>query len=1022
MVDEGVAPLAQRLFDEVCAALLAQEPAPLSTYRLQLHRGFTLKDATRIVPYLARLGISHVYSSPLLEAAPGSPHGYDVVNHGALNPELGTPEDFDAFVAALKAHGMGLVLDTVPNHMGIEKGQNALWNDVLENGPSSIHARTFDVDWHPVKEELRNKVLLPILGDQYGVVLENGELRLSYDDGAFFLHYYDHRLPVPPRAYATLLSLGLDELESRIHPGRPQDVEALTELKSIITAIEHLPQPSSVDRARMEERNREKEVIKRRLAALADAHPLIHAFIEANVDRVNGEPGRPESFDLLHAILESASYRLAYWRTAGEEINYRRFFDINGLAAVRMEDREVFEEAHRLIFRWIAEDKVQGLRIDHPDGLFDPTAYFLQVQEEYFLLHVERRRPPEMLDGPDAEARWREVTDRIRQLYREAFQRDPESRLFRSLYVVVEKIQGGRERIPDAWAVHGTTGYRFANAVTGLFVPRENEKAFTKIYERFIGRSIDFSELVYEKKKLIMSASMSSEINGLARELNRISEMDRRTRDFTLNALRRALVELIALFPVYRTYIDGWRELDARDVDYIRWTLARAQQKDATTNASLYEFLGNILLRRYPPHLGEREKAVMLRFAMKLQQLTGPVMARGLEDTAFYVYNRLVALNEVGGEPERFGCSVHLFHLRNQERAEKWPAALLASSTHDTKRSEDVRARLTVLAELPDAWKEQLRRWARLNRKFKTARGDRLIPDANDEYLFYQTVIGAWPMGATPRGEAFIEFRRRIAAYMLKAIREAKSNTSWVNPDPVYEEAMARFVDGVLDPKNGLFFASAEAFKRRLELPGQLNALSAAVMKLASPGTPDTYQGCELWDLSLVDPDNRRPVDFGARARALSELERRAKRDRAALCRDLRARIGDGHIKLYVIAEALRLRKAREAVFRHGGYVPLDVEGPAWQHVVAWARHHEGRFVIAVVPRLVVPLVEAPEGMAGVLRGTTVQIPRELENIQLREVFSGRTFAPRTGEVGPSLDAGEVLDLFPVALLENANV
>jgi (1->4)-alpha-D-glucan 1-alpha-D-glucosylmutase len=1017
MAFEVSEPLAQRLFEEVRAETAARVATPLSTYRLQLHKGFRLGDARALVPYLSSLGVTHLYTSPLLRAAPGSTHGYDVIDHACINPELGTEEDLTALAEELRAHGMGLVLDTVPNHMSIEKGHNALWNDVLENGPSSVHARVFDIDWDPVKEELKGKVLLPILGDQYGVVLERGELKLDFQGGAFVIRYYDHTLPVAPRQYATLLRHRIDELERRLGPGDPDVVE----LHSIITAVDHLPPPTTTERSLVLERNREKEVIKRRLAALASKSAAIREFIAGNVEVINGRPEEPSSFDLLDRILSSCSYRLAHWRVAGEEINYRRFFDINGLAAIRVEDREVFDEAHQLVFRWLAEGKVQGLRIDHPDGLFDPTAYFSRLQEEYFVQQARARRPESTRGGAEAEAAWRDVEDRIRALFHQEFERDPDSPMFRALYVVVEKIQGGRERIPDRWAVHGTTGYRFANSVTGLFIPGANETILTRIWERFIGGAVDFDALGYEKKRLVLGSSMASEINVLARELNRISEMDRRTRDFTLFSLRRALVEFVALFPVYRTYIDDRHPIDERDRQYIRWTVERARRKDPIQNASIFDFLEDVLLGNYPAHLREGERRTMLRFAMRLQQLTGPVMAKGLEDTVFYVYNRLAALNEVGGEPERFGTPVETFHLRNQERSEKWPSAFLASSTHDTKRSEDVRARMCVLAEVPEQWQEHLRDWSRLNARHKTMLRDRPVPDPNEEYLFYQTVLGAYPMGNAVKGRALDEFRQRIAGYMLKAIREAKVNTSWVNPDPAYEEAMRGFVEGALDEEDPAFLDSLYEFKKQLEEPGQINSLGGILLKIASPGVPDTYQGCETWDLSLVDPDNRRPVDFAQRRRALEEITREAEVDRAALSRRLVASLHDGRIKLYVIAESLRLRKRLPELFRRGGYRPLDVVGGRADHAVAMARQLEGRWVLAVVPRLVMPLLGVPGGLGSALAGTCVRIPRQLAQIRLREVFTGRSLvAERRGD-DVVLDLGSLFGPFPVALLESAS-
>lgn len=1013
--ETGVEALAETLFERVREALLARPNTPLSTYRLQLHAGFDFQQARALVPYLARLGVSDVYTSPLLKAAPGSTHGYDCVDHQQLNPELGSPEDFAALCASLRERGMGLVLDVVPNHMGIERC-NALWFDVLENGPSSLFAKYFDVDWAPVKEELRDKVLLPILGEQYGIVLENGELRLSFRDGAFFIHYWEHVLPLAPRQYAEVLGHELERLVEKLGPEDPH----LIELQSILTAIQHLPSRTETDREKVLVRHREKEVIKRRLAAVTEASPDVAAFIQANVAAFNGQPGDPRSFDMLDALLSRCSYRLAHWRVAGEEINYRRFFDINGLAAIRVEDPEVFEEAHSLIFRWLREGHVTGLRIDHPDGLFDPTAYFLRLQEHYFL---EKARALFEREHADAPGLWPEVEARLRERWCAEVADAPDSPLRKALYVVVEKIQGGRERIPDAWAVHGTTGYRFANAVSGLFVNPAAERALTETYHRFIGEEVDFEELVYQKKHLIMRDSMASEINMLAHELNRISEMNRRTRDFTLNSLRRAVVEFIALFPVYRTYVDGSRpELDARDVRYIEWTIARAKARNTTTSALIFDFLRDILLRRYPEHLNEEERAVMLRFAMKLQQVTGPVMAKGLEDTAFYTYNRLVSLNEVGGEPERFGLRVPTFHLRNQERAERWPASVLTSSTHDTKRSEDVRARLNVLTEVPAEWRRLVRRWARLNARHVTELPSGPAPSRNDEYLFYQTMVGAWPMGESLSAEARADFQRRVREYMLKAIKEAKVRTSWLNPDTAYEEAVARFVDACFEHKRGaLFLQEVRQFKRRLEPAGQLNALGQLLLKVVSPGVVDTYQGCELWDLSLVDPDNRRPVDFALRTRLLEELDRAAEEDRLGLARALAANMDDGRVKLFVLAESLRLRQRLPELFRLGGYRALDVAGPRAEAAVAFAREHGDAVVVAAVPRFVLDALESPEGLAGAYAGTFLALPDAYEGMMFRGVFTGREVRPERGPGGVVLPLAPLLADFPVVLLERSS-
>ncbi|NTX04817.1 MULTISPECIES: malto-oligosyltrehalose synthase [Myxococcus] len=1006
--------LAEGLFARVKQELGPRPRTPLSTYRVQLHRGFTFQQAREVVPFLARLGVSDFYASPYLKATPGSTHGYDCVDHTRLNPEVGSPEDHAALCASLREHGLGQVLDVVPNHMGIER-DNRLWFDVLENGPSSVYAKYFDIDWSPVKDELHDKVLLPILGDQYGIVLERGELKLSFREGAFFIHYYDHLLPVAPRQYGRILRHGLERLEARLGT----EAAPMVELLSILTAIDHLPLRTEIERARVVERHREKEVIKRRLAAVAASSEEALLYIEDNVRVFNGEPGNPRSFDLLDAVLASCSFRLAHWRVAGEEINYRRFFDINGLAAIRVEDPEVFQEAHALIFRWLREGCVTGLRIDHPDGLFDPTAYFLDLQERYF---VERAHALFLQEQAGDDTRWPGVEAALRERWRAEVTENPSSPLRKALYVVVEKIQGGRERIPEAWAVHGTTGYRFANAVSGLFVHPAAETHLTETYERLTGEKGDFAELVYQKKLLIMRVSMASEINVLAHELNRISEMSRRTRDFTLNSLRRALVEFVALFPVYRTYVDGWRPgLDARDVQYVEWTIQRAKERNATTNASIFDFLRDIILGRYPEQSDERERAVMLRFAMKLQQVTGPVMAKGLEDTVFYIYNRLVSLNEVGGEPERFGVRANTFHLRNQERAEHWPASQLTSSTHDTKRSEDVRARINVVTEVPEDWRKLARRWMRLTEKFVTPLPSGPAPSPNDVYLFLQTVVGAWPMGESQSPEAMEDFHRRVREYMAKAIKEAKVRTSWTNPDGAYDDAVAGFVDACFDgDKGATFLEEVRRFKRRIERAGQHNALGQLLLKLASPGVVDTYQGCELWDLSLVDPDNRRPVDFAVRAQLLDALDARAKEDRVGLCARLVETLDDGQAKLFLLSRVLRLRQRHAELFRNGGYKALELSGPRAQAAVAFVRELEDSVILVCSPRYTLSALESSEGLAGAYENTFLDLPEAYAGMMFRDVFTGRQVRPERGSGGVVLPLAPLLSGFPVVLLERS--
>ena len=1024
------------LLEAAAARLAGGRRRPVATYRLQLHAGFGFGAATEIVPYLAALGISDVYLSPYLRAVKGSLHGYDIVDHQSLNPEIGGEAELAALEAALGRRGLGQILDVVPNHMGIGS-ENRLWLDVLENGPSSSCARFFDIDWKPVKEELRNKVLLPILGDQYGLVLERGELRLRFEDGAFEIRYFEQRLPIDPRRYPLILGERIGELGRRLGGNR----EALEDCESLLLAFGKLPDVREQDAEQVATREREKEVQKRRLARLCERCPEVEAFVQENVALFNGRRGDRRSFDLLDRLLDGQVYRLAHWRVAGEEINYRRFFDINDLAAIRMEDPVVFEEAHRRIFEAISRGHVTGLRVDHPDGLYDPAEYFERIQRGFVLLvarEIARER------GVASAEAWAPIEVALRdRLSREAPL--PPSPLFRPLYVVAEKILTGRERMPSSWAVHGTTGYDFLNSLGALFVDSENAAAFDRLYARAVGEVPEFGELVYQKKKVILGSTMASEINVLARRLNRLSELNRRTRDFTLNSLTRSLVEFIACFPVYRTYLretEGVEEIDERDRRYVGWAIERAKRRNPTMSASIFDFLAGVLLRDSvkvgPEELSEKERIEALAFVLRLQQLTGPVMAKSVEDTSFYLYNRLVALNEVGGEPERFGITPSAFHAQSLERARSYPFALLATSTHDTKRSEDVRARLVALSELPVEWETRLQRWMALNRAQRISLpDDRLVPDPNEELLLYQTLLGVWPLegGASERkgfaGDAWRDFLARLEAYAVKAAREAKLHTSWVNPDPAYEAALGAFLRRILPerapPDQATpFLDDFLPFERRLARCGLWTSLSQLLIKVAAPGVPDFYQGNELWEFSLVDPDNRRPVDFRRRARLLEELKSRGvdrPERRAALASELLQRPEDDRLKLFVTYLALRARRGEDSPMQRGDYQPLTATGVRADRIVTFARSRGDRLVVAVAPRLWAGLLDEAGGRRAArenFRDGWIELPVE-PRVALRNAFTGLP-APllrREGKAGLAL--AELLDDFPVALLEGAS-
>jgi (1->4)-alpha-D-glucan 1-alpha-D-glucosylmutase len=856
--------IAQALHSQVVAE--PGRPLPESTYRVQFHAGFTFRDAAAIVPYLHALGITHCYASPYLKARPGSTHGYDIIDHGTLNPEIGTTDDYEAWVGALHERGMGQLLDTVSNHMGVGSNDNPWWNDVLENGPASRYAPYFDIAWRSsLRPELRDKVLLPVLADLYGDALEDGQLTLSFADGAFYVHYGDRRFPVAPRSYGRVLGPGLEQLEGRFDAGDP----GFTEFQSILTAVKNLPGSSETEPDKVAERQREKEVIKRRLAALAAASPPIREFIDQNVARFAGKPGDPGSFELMDDLLENQCYRLSYWRVGSDEINYRRFFDVNDLAALAMEREDVFEAAHALVFRLVADGKVDGLRIDHPDGLYDPATYFRRLQDYFLLIRAHRAFDStpayQGIDWKDVE---RELRDRLAAPEAAAAGDSPGP----PLYVVIEKILGSREPLVDMWPVHGTSGYDFMNQVGGLFVDGSRVGAVTRTYHEFIQDSTRFGNLVYAKKLLIMQVSLSSELHMLTHQLDRLAQKSRRSRDFTFNTLRDALREVIACFPVYRSYIDaaGASPTDRRDVEV---AVRRARVRNPLLSDRVFRFIRDMLLGDSPESLGDDDREEQRRFCGKFQQVTSPVMAKGVEDTAFYIYNRLISLNEVGGDPEHFGVRPEALHAYNQGRRGRWPYALSPLSTHDTKRSEDVRARINVLSELSGEWGACVERWSRMNAPHRQQVEDRSVPAANEEYLLYQTLVGAWPLGPCGANELG-ELLPRIQAYMLKSLREAKVHSSWINPDPDYDKAVEEFVSRVLDEgQSGAFLDDFRSFQGRVSHLGLFNSLSQTVLKLASPGVPDTYQGTELWDFSLVDPDNRRPVDYARRAEVLRQVE-----------------------------------------------------------------------------------------------------------------------------------------------------
>lgn len=952
---------------------------PRATYRVQLHKDFRFSDATHIVPYLEALGISHLYTSPYLKARSGSTHGYDIIDHNALNPEIGDENDFECLCGSLSRHGMHQLIDIVPNHMGVLQADNAWWLDVLESGPASLHAETFDIEWSPPAPELRGQVLLPVLGDHYGKVLESGELQLSFDAvaGEFWIHYHDHRFPIDPQHYGDILAQTL--------PPVPQDEVGEADLQtvqSLLHALSQLPARADLSPASRAVRHRDKAIHKRRLGQVANRFAWLRNWIDGSLRAMNGTPGDAHSFDRLDSLIRQQAYRLAFWRVAGDDVNYRRFFDINTLAAVRMEREEVFEATHHTIFQWLRQRRVAGLRVDHPDGLCDPQGYFTRLQARY----ASTMRG---LDDDEAP---------------------------RALYVAVEKILADHERLPQDWPVHGGTGYRFSNLVNGLFVDGGNEEAFERLYADFTGQRLHFDEVLHQAKLDIIATSLSSDLEILTEALHRIAQGDRRTCDFTRNRLRVALTALAAAFPVYRSYI-GENGLSDADRQHIDWATAAAKRRSPASEISVIDYLRDTMLGA-PIEPDPARRQAMLNFVRRWQQFTAPVMAKSMEDTAFYRHHRLASLNDVGGDPRHFGLSVNAFHAANQYRARFTPHTMLATSTHDTKRSEDVRTRINVLSEMPQAWQQALERWHALNHKRATRLDAEVAPSRNDEYLLYQTLIGVWPLAPmTP--ELLAEVCERVQAYMLKAVREAKVRTSWINPNEDYETALARFIDallGQLEPNP--FLKDLQALVEQIALFGAFNSLNLVAFKLTAPGVPDIYQGCETWNFSLVDPDNRRPVDYQAlkaRHAQVQVLYAGGEASAPALTQ-LREHWRDGGVKMMVTWRLLQLRMSQPELFSRGAYQTLTVEGVAAHHVVAYARTLDDQCCLTIGSRLLHTLTGGDASLletAACWGDTRVLLPGELTR-PWRDALTGRVW---TAQADGGLALSSLLSCWPIAVL-----
>jgi (1->4)-alpha-D-glucan 1-alpha-D-glucosylmutase len=895
-------------------------------------------------------------------------HGYDITDHNKLDPLIGSRADYDVWIAELRAHGMGQVLDFVPNHVGIADERNAWWMDVLENGPSSGYAPYFDIDWEPLKTDLRNKVLLPILGDQYGRVLERGELQVHFEEGTFYLLCSERRLPIATGTYRYLLEIALQNLAEY------KEETFYAELQSILTALDYLPKRIETDPKRIAERAREKEIIKRRLERRCIEAPQLEQAIEKALTQINGNPGDPRSFDKLDELLNAQSYRLAFWRVAAEEINYRRFFDVNELAAIRVELPNVFDAIHCLVLELVSTGAISGLRIDHPDGLYLPREYFSKLQQQ----SAKALGIPLPSDG-------------------------------RAIYMIAEKILTGSEVLRKEWPIYGTTGYDFANDVAQLLVDSSAETAITKTFHRFIGHSVPFGHLLYAKRLLVMKFALANDVDVLGNMLDRLSERNRWYRDFTLEALSRTVRETIACFPVYRTYVEPGRPVNEEDQQIVERAIAAAKRRNPAMEESIFNFLRDVLLLRLPQDVGAAELAAHAQFVLKFQQTTGPVMAKGLEDTVFYIYNRLAALNEVGGEPQQFGQSVETFHERNVARQRDWPATLLATSTHDTKRSEDVRARMVAISEIPELWRRSLQRWGTANRRRKRMVNDLEAPDANEEYLLYQTLVGTWPIQADGEAEPVPapEYIQRIQGYMAKALKEAKINTSWIQPNEQWDAAMHDLVARILDssPRNKflpLFLPAAKEIARL----GAINSLTQTLLKVTSPGVPDIYQGTEVWDYSLVDPDNRHPVDYKMRQQMLERLS-------SVTPDELMKTWPDGRIKMFLIQRALRFRREHPDLFQSGEYSSVQAAGTFAECCVSFTRQLAGKWIVVIVPRLSSRIGFPPIGE--LWKDTAIELPKTLCLEKVHDLFTCRPLHLRDRQ----LKLARAFSALPFAVITN---